>query len=67
MLNVAQALATETYLANFMPPPLFAVIGKMWTNAFTSNSMGEGMGVNVFEMDIHVSTNFKQWQVCYRA
>ncbi|RMB97171.1 hypothetical protein DUI87_26332 [Hirundo rustica rustica] len=32
---------------------------QVYANVFTNNSMGEGMGVNVFEMALHVSTNFK--------
>lgn len=31
----------------------------MSANVFTNNSMGEGMGVNVLEMDINISTDFK--------
>lgn len=38
----------------------------MCANVFTKNLMGEGMGVNVFETGLNVSTNFKQ-QVYYRA
>lgn len=40
-------------------------IGKMCDNVFMNNSMGKGiMGINVFEIGLNVSPNFKQ-QVCY--
>lgn len=41
------------------------VIGKICGHVFTNNSMDEGMGVDVFEMDLNVSADFGQ-QVCYR-
>lgn len=40
------------------------LVGKMSANVFTNNSMGEGMGVNVLEMGINISTDFKG-KVCY--
>lgn len=39
---------------------VFTVIGKMCDKVFTNNSVGEGMGVNGFEMGLKVSTNCKQ-------
>lgn len=39
------------------------VIGKMFADVFTNNSMSEGAGVDAFEMGLNVSTSFKQ-QVC---
>lgn len=38
----------------------------MCANVLTNNFMGEGMGVNVLEMGLNVSTHFKP-QVYYRT
>lgn len=40
------------------------VIGKMCADVFTDNSVGDSMGVNIFEMHLNVSPNFKQQVGC---
>lgn len=42
------------------------VMGKMCADVFTNSSMGEGMGVDIFEMVFNFSTDFKA-QFCYRT
>lgn len=43
-----------------------SLMGKVYANVYTNSSVGEGTGVNVFEMGRNVSIKFKT-QVCYRT
>lgn len=53
-------------LTEFLSFYFLMLMGKMCANVFTNNSIGEGMDVKIFEMDLNVFTNFKQ-QVCCTA